>query len=119
MLTFSGAHSSCYIINEEEVRYVKGSRYSIGEYSQRVENVVNTQFQIKPKDRLFMYTDGIIDQFGGEENKKFGRKRLEKLLQSTFSLPIEEQKSKLADCINTWKKGFIQTDDMLLVGIEF
>jgi len=31
---------------------------------------------LHPGDRLFLFTDGITDQFGGEKGKKLGRVRL-------------------------------------------
>jgi sigma-B regulation protein RsbU (phosphoserine phosphatase) len=118
-LVFCGAHSDAFFVKNQTIEFIKGSRYSIGEASKRVGNLQNQIIEIHEKSRFFMYTDGIVDQFGGEENKKFGRKRLQKYVEETSLLNIREQRGKLADYINTWKEGKTQTDDMLLAGIEF
>lgn len=119
ILRFSGAHSNCFLVNNNGVKYLKGSRYSIGEYSERIENINNTNIEVQANDRLFMYTDGVVDQFGGEEDRKFGRKRLQELIQKTFFLPIAQQKLQLENYLSEWKGEKTQTDDILLVGIEF
>jgi serine phosphatase RsbU (regulator of sigma subunit) len=118
-LSFSGAHCNAFYINNETIEFIKGNRYSIGEASDRVSNLENETIKIYEKNRFFMYTDGIVDQFGGETNKKFGRKKLQQIIEDTSVLGIKEQKSILTQTLYEWKKQQAQTDDMLLIGIEF
>ncbi len=69
-------------------------------------------------DRLFMFTDGYIDQFGGNGAKKFSRNRFRELLQEIGSLPINEQRAALEDRFENWRGSNEQVDDILVMGIE-
>jgi serine phosphatase RsbU (regulator of sigma subunit) len=65
-----------------------------------------------------MFTDGYIDQFGGEKGRKFLIKNFRKLLLEIGHYPIKEQESILTETINKWRQGYPQVDDILVVGIK-
>jgi serine phosphatase RsbU (regulator of sigma subunit) len=73
---------------------------------------------MQSKDRLYLFSDGITDQFGGEENKKITSKRFQQFLTDTRTLSMQEQKSALTLFFNQWKRENEQTDDVLVLGIE-
>ncbi|MBL0317579.1 MAG: SpoIIE family protein phosphatase [Flavobacteriales bacterium] len=56
---------------------LKGDRRSIGG-SQMVENKEFTlyEFKISPGDMIYLFSDGMTDQFGGVEGKKLKRSGL-------------------------------------------
>ena len=67
---------------------------------------------------VYLFSDGITDQFGGEKNKRFNKKKLSKLILSLKSEPMIFQKKTIEDSIIAWGKNIEQTDDMLLIGIK-
>jgi serine phosphatase RsbU (regulator of sigma subunit) len=67
--------------------------------------------------RLFLYTDGITDQFGGENDRKLGSGRLLKMITESAALPLDEQGQTLVKGFDAWKGDQKQTDDVLLVAI--
>ena len=118
-LEFASAHSSLFLQRDGKIEFFKGSRYSIGENSERRENVKDTTLEVRPDDRIFCYTDGVTDQFGGSKQKKFGRRRLQALLEETSYLPLREQEKKVLEAIEAWGDGYPQVDDILMLGIQF
>ena len=85
----------------------------------------NNTIEIKQGDVIYMYTDGITDQFGGQQSSKFSARRLRDLLLESHQLPFEQQQKIYEREIDNWMKpersedNRAQTDDMLLVGIRF
>jgi hypothetical protein len=73
-----------------------------------------------------MYSDGFQSQFGGNEGKKFMRKRFRDLLLETSKHPINEQRERMDTALNEWmqvttpgKPGkYEQTDDVLVIGVR-
>jgi serine phosphatase RsbU (regulator of sigma subunit) len=70
-------------------------------------------------DTLYMFSDGVQDQFGGNEGKKFMIKRFRELLEEIQPLSMPEQAKRLNSEIDLWQGAYEQTDDMLLIGIRF
>jgi hypothetical protein len=46
-------------------------------------------------------------------------KRFSELLFKNHNLPLRSQKKKLIDYLKWWQKDEEQTDDILIVGIQF
>lgn len=117
-LVFSGAFRSLLIARGNEITELKGSRYPIGFYS-GVEKVFDVKaFQLEKKDSVYLFTDGFIDQFGGERNKKLNKSNFKELLSTINDMSMEEQEAFLEYSFNNWKQDQEQTDDVLVVGIR-
>lgn len=117
-LVFSGAFRSVLIARGNEVSELKGSRYPIGFYS-GVEKVFDANtFQLEKNDSVYLFTDGFIDQFGGERNKKLNKSNFKELLSTISDMSMEEQEAFLEYSFNNWKQDQEQTDDVLVVGIR-
>ncbi|PLX05097.1 MAG: histidine kinase, partial [Marinilabiliales bacterium] len=70
-------------------------------------------------DRIFIFSDGLPEQFGGEKGKKFMFPRFRKMLTEISDIQSHEQFKYTDNRFNEWKQGYEQIDDILLVGIEF
>ena len=46
---------------------------------------------IEKGDMLYLFSDGFQDQFGGEQGRKFMKKRFKELLASISEKPTKEQ----------------------------
>ncbi len=68
--------------------------------------------------RLFLMSDGMIDQFGGPDNKKFGLTRLKSLLATNIENNLSQTIKELKFSLNTWFNGQEQTDDFLMIGLD-
>lgn len=121
-LYFAGANRPLWILRKingvfDIIQY-KGTKASIGSHTPRTQEFESLVIQLENKDRVFMFTDGITDQFGGVTGKKLGRKRLKELLLHTAHFDMQTQKEFITDFIIKWKGTLEQVDDMLIVGIE-
>jgi PAS domain S-box-containing protein len=117
-LIFSGAFRSILISSGIEITELKGSRYPIGFYS-GIEKQFDTQtYQLKKDDSVYLYTDGFIDQFGGERNKKLNKSNFKDLLSTIKDMSMDEQEAFLEYAFNNWKQDKDQTDDVLIIGIK-
>jgi len=68
---------------------------------------------------IYLFSDGIVDQFGGENRKKYTIGRLKILLSEIHTLPTNEQKQVIENTISEWMKTSRQIDDILLMGVKF
>lgn len=78
----------------------------------------NTTFELHPSDMVFLSSDGFADQFGGEANKRLGKRGLANALQRIAPLPLLEQPTLVASLFDTWKGETTQVDDVCLVGFR-
>lgn len=76
------------------------------------------EFYLSKGDRLYLFTDGITDQFGGEKERKFGQNRLKQLLVETAYQPMKIQKLIVDEALQKWQGLNYQTDDICMVGIQ-
>ena len=73
----------------------------------------------KEGDKLFLYSDGLIDQFGGDLDKKFSRSRLKEIIENNKDKSVDELKIVIEKEHNNWKNNTQQTDDISFMIIEF
>jgi DNA-binding response OmpR family regulator len=97
--------------------HIRGSRYSIGNSFPSFE-IEQTTFSSNEGDRIYLTSDGISDQFGGPENKKFKSSRLKALIFSTLNLSIDEQGNSMKAQFKQWKGTESSVDDVAIIGIE-
>lgn len=96
---------------------IAGDRNSIGKESEFVEFTVN-KIKFLPGDRIFLYSDGITDQLGGDQQKRLKRKQFFEKLLEIQTKSINLQKSDIFTWLEKWKSNYEQTDDILVIGIE-
>lgn len=137
-LSFAGAHRNCWIMNstdrwrEREVRdgldqrfddknvvllELKGNRQGIGR-SQESQPFDDVEVSVYSGDRVVLFTDGYVDQFGGEDNKKFRNSKLRKVLIDNMYLSAKEIESVLVDTINNWRQEEEQIDDICVMVVD-
>jgi serine phosphatase RsbU (regulator of sigma subunit) len=118
-LIFSGAGIDIFVFQQDEWKTYKGERFSIGGFKDATyKTPKNIKLDLKEDTQIYIYTDGYVDQFGGEKDKKYMRKRLNLLLDEIKFLPLDQQKIKLEKAIVEWKGAQEQTDDITFTGIR-
>ncbi len=118
---FSGAYRNLIIArNGKRLEDQKGNKFPIGgtKYPNRRPFDTHT-FNLDDGDRIFMYSDGIQDQFGGEKGQsKFGSRQIREMIVAGNQTKIEHFESKFKTAIREWSKEEPQTDDILMIGVE-
>lgn len=121
VIEFATANHVLLVYSHNTMNVVEGNYESIGGiFSMRqAPDFKNISIPIEQGMRVYMFSDGIQDQFGGVKNEKFTRARLEKILFDTATLSIQEQGIAVEQEFETWKTAKAQLDDVLLLGIQF
>lgn len=119
-LFYSGAYNPVYILRKGKIIEIKAERKSVGfnEYhpDYRFSRI---EFSLEDGDRIYMFTDGYIDQFGWRNNRKFMTRNFKQLLLEIQNVPLKGQKLLLHNQLNNWKGELEQTDDILVMGFEY
>ena len=121
MLQYAGAHNALYLIRNNELIEYKADRFAIG-YKGASEGVLfkNIEIPTQEGDVIYIFSDGFVDQFGGEKGRKYMSKRFKHYLLDHYTLPFDAQKENLDIELNNWMTvGYKQIDDILIWGIRF
>ncbi len=116
VLQFSGANNPLYLLRNNELIEFKGDRQPIGIYIKE-KPFTNHIFQLKKNDNLYTFSDGYVDQFGGEKGRKFMKKRFKNLLLNIQNKGMAEQKQILDKTLENWKGNLRQIDDVIIIGV--
>ncbi len=117
-LQFAGAHNPLYIIKDGELNEIRGDRMPIGIDQNHKIPFTNHEIDVNTGDMFYIFSDGFIDQFGGEKGHKFYSKNLKKLLLKIQDKPLAQQRGILDETIEKWKGQRPQVDDILVMGIK-
>ncbi len=114
-LRFAGAKRPLWIVRQGKLLEFKGTSRSIGGAYWRHAPFVETTLQARSGDVIFMFSDGVPDQFGGPHDQKLKPKGLRTLALTLAELPSQDQREFLALWMENWQGDRPSTDDQLLV----
>jgi serine phosphatase RsbU (regulator of sigma subunit) len=122
-LEFAGAMRPLLIVRNKEIIEIKPSRFPIGFYKDISKQFVTEKIALQPNDAFYIFSDGYIDQFGGDtsvhkDGKKLNKARFKELLLTINEMEIEEQETFLEYALSNWKQQIEQTDDILVIGVK-
>jgi serine phosphatase RsbU (regulator of sigma subunit) len=122
---YSGAHRPLCHLSEGNVIQYKGDRFPIGGVQYRSEYVfTDTKIQVKEGESIYFFSDGVPDQFGGDDKKKFGSKKNRGIIEQNegkFMLEMKDTFDKHLDdwMVNDWMVNEWELDDVLMIGVKF
>ncbi len=120
ILEYAGAFNPLYLVRNGEILETKANKVSIGRSSLSTEvEFTNHRFEIKKGDKIYLFSDGFADQFGGELMKKFKYKNLKELILRIQPETMENQRSIMDQTIEQWRGDVEQVDDILVIGRSF
>ncbi len=117
-IQFSGANNPLYLIRNGELIEYKADKMPVSYHQYRDVSFVRQEIDLKASDCLYIFSDGYIDQFGGDKGLKFYSRRFKDLLIANADKSMERQKEILNKTINEWMDKRAQLDDMLIIGIR-
>lgn len=125
-MQYAGAFRPLIIVRNNEIIEYKADKMPCGVYINESPRFTNNIVDLLPGDVLYMYSDGIADQFsGGPELRKFTIRRMKEMLVEVHKEPFAQQKLLIAKTIDDWRKPLSkigkpssQVDDMLLIGLR-
>lgn len=137
-ISFAGAYNPAYIttkalnnVNSELDCYsnnniddrvlitMQADRFPVGILEGKSnEKFTRKIYKYNQGDCLYLFSDGLADQFGGEHGKKYRSKQLKDLLLQIFHEDMQQQRKSISNSFLAWKGDLDQVDDVLLVGIK-
>jgi serine phosphatase RsbU (regulator of sigma subunit) len=122
IMQYSGAHNPLYIISNNngnsEIKEIKADLMPVGIHFLGDKSFTNHEVQLEIGDTFYIFSDGFIDQIGGENNHRFTSERFKKLLLTIYDQPLYEQKEILEKTLKDWMGAHPQTDDILIMGVR-
>ncbi len=124
-IQYSGANRPLILVSDGEVTEFKPTRMCIGynvlDRGKFATNIVDYE----PGDMIYLFSDGLSDQFGGlDSHTKFGTRRLYELFSGIYDLPSHIQESTIAAVFHQWTNmedwnvKVNQIDDQIVAGIR-
>ncbi len=118
ILEYAGAFNPLWIIRNSELVEYKATRNPVALYPVEIE-FENHVIQLEDNDLIYLFSDGFYDQFGGQKQKKFSKKRFRELILENHTLAFEEQEQIIEQAFYQWKGDTEQVDDVTVMGIKW
>jgi len=116
-LMYSGANNPLWIVRAGEILITKANKQPIGRFRSSDSFTTHT-FEVQKGDIIYIFTDGYVDQFGGDKGKKFMAKAFKSLLLSIQDKSMDEQQEAINQAFLSWKGDLEQVDDICIVGVR-
>ena len=121
-LEFSGAHRPLYLVRDGELEEYKGTRSAIGGIPRPGKpepEFENFNIKIQKGDTIYFFSDGMPDQFGGPEGRKYFPKRIKQIALENKDTPMNQMLTIFKNDYLEWMGEHKPIDDVLLIGIRF
>ncbi|EAY31918.1 GAF domain-containing SpoIIE family protein phosphatase [Microscilla marina] len=117
-VVYAGAKRPLYTVHQGELVELPGDRYSIGGwFGVDLPEFTNKTITLEVGDVIYITTDGYSDA-ANERRKKFGRRKLKKLLFAHNEKSMQHQKRFLHQALNDHQLNTEQRDDITVVGVR-
>ncbi len=123
-LEFSGAQNPAYLLRNNELHVLKATPKGIGGNISGNDNPMDRTYDsikidLITDDIIYLFSDGYMDQFGGNPKKKFSAKKFKEVLCETNSGSIIDKKEILSEQMMEWMNHHEQIDDQMIIGIRY
>jgi len=117
LLNYAGANISLHYMQEGVLHEIKGDKQPVGNHVIKLP-FTNHMVQLQKNDKIYLFTDGLPDQFGGPKGKKFKYKQLRELICDSEHQSLSKQGETIIQSFENWKGNLAQVDDICLTGIK-
>ncbi len=123
-IEFAGAKNDLYVVIDGKLRTYNADYHSIGGRplrpgSSHILKFSSHEIECSKPTTIYMLSDGYLDQFGGEEGKKFNLTQFKQLVSDISHLDFEKQKKIFNEKMQNWMGNYKQIDDMIIIGFRF
>ncbi len=122
VIEYSGAHRPLYLVSNGELHEYKGTRAAIGgipREGMEEPKFKNYEIEYKKSDAIYFFSDGLPDQFGGDEDRKYSPKRIKRTIIENDNEEMAQIHRIFREDYKKWLGNGKQIDDVLLIGIRF
>jgi len=117
-LLFAGAYRPLYWSHQGQLSVINGDRRPIGGgHHGETRKFTSHRLAFTKGDRIYLFSDGYVDQFGGPDKERFMTTRLRTMIQQYQHLPLKEQAIVFDRTFLEWKGAAEQMDDVSMLGL--
>lgn len=117
-MSYASARMRAFIIRNDQLILLEKDKCSIGATSTEDFSITNRIVPIQKGDCIYIASDGLSDQIGGDRNKCIGSKCIREIIQKLSGLPMSEQKTIIENELMKWQGDNEQTDDVTVFGVR-
>lgn len=118
-LIYSGALIPFSLVRNQNLIYIKPNYSSIGSPTKHsVKSFTQHVIDVEAGDWIYLYSDGFMDQIGGDKKKKYMRSQFQKTLITLSQFDGNVQLSELSNVFSQWKGTNEQIDDVIVLGLK-
>lgn len=119
-LNWAGANNSLWIYRKSSglIEEIKADKQPIGNH-QSPTPFTGHGVELQQGDRMYLFSDGYQDQFGGVKQKKLMRKGFKNTILNSVELSMQDQNKFLLKAFRSWQGEQEQVDDVCLVCVEW
>lgn len=118
MLHYAGAHNPMYLMHKGQLETLEADKSPIGGWRYADHKFSNQTVHLQPGDSFYLFSDGLADQFGGQQGRKFSYRRLRELINAHHNQPMASVGRTLEEAFVQWKGDIEQLDDVLVMGVR-
>jgi serine phosphatase RsbU (regulator of sigma subunit) len=117
-ILFAGAFRPLYWLHQGQLSVINGDRRPVGgAHLDGDRRFTCHRLAYTAGDRIYLFSDGYVDQFGGPDRKRFMTSRLHDLIAKNQHLPMKEQAVLFDRTFLDWKGNEEQMDDVSMLGL--
>lgn len=117
-ILFAGAMRPLYWWHAGQLSVINGDRRPVGGAQHgRSRQFTCHRLAYSEGDRIYLFSDGYADQLGGPAGERFMTTRLQEVLSTHATLPMNEQGRMLEDTFDQWQGRQEQLDDVCVLGL--
>lgn len=118
-ILFSGAGISAIIVTENGLNDIKPKTKTINcKKGTKEVSFENYEIKYNPGASIYMATDGITDQVGGEKHLPYGKKKLIASIEKCKEFNMKEQANIIIDSFENYCGDEILRDDITILGLR-
>ncbi|MBF0265152.1 MAG: SpoIIE family protein phosphatase, partial [Gammaproteobacteria bacterium] len=119
IVRFAGAYTPLFYMQEGELKIIKGNRHSIGYKKSDIDYQFKEHtIDVSIPTKIYLTSDGYLDQNGGEKGFSLGTKRFKQFLQTVSEQALTEQKDYLLSELTSYQGDEERNDDVTVIGLH-
>lgn len=124
VLEYAGAKNPLYLIRNGMLKIYKADKMAIADTESASASYTSHSIDLEENDMIYIFSDGYVDQFGGEQGKKFYYEPFRNLLLEIAAQSTDDQLANIESRMESWRMSsrkherYEQVDDMLIIGIR-
>jgi len=117
-LHYAGALNPLWLIRNGSLIETKANKQPIGKFD-RPTPFTTHSIDLQKDDTIYIFSDGYVDQFGGDKGKKLKSKAFKDLLIGIQGKSMANQKEAVDTAFENWRGSLEQIDDVCIIGVRY